>query len=755
MLVLFLMLNFYFIKKWVTTTSAKDIGLLYTLVSLFAVTIASTISILMRIELASSGNGILSGNGQLYNSLITAHGLLMLFFVVMPTLMGGFGNWLLPVMIGSPDMAFPRLNNLSFWLFFPSLFLLLFSSVVEQGAGTGWTVYPPLSSTIAHNGPSVDLAIFSLHVSGLSSILGSINFIVTVFNMLCAGMKLVTMPLFVWSMLLTAWLVVTSLPVFAAGLTMLLTDRNFNTGFFMPIAGGDVVLYQHLFWFFGHPEVYILILPAFGIVSTVVSAFSQKAVFGVIGMVTAMCSIAFLGFLVWAHHMYTVGLDIDTLSYFTSATMIIAVPTGVKIFSWLATMFGGSISLFCPMLYSIGFIALFTIGGLTGIILSNAGIDIALHDTYYVVAHFHYVLSMGAIFGIVSGLLYWLGKVTGSTYNEYFGQIQFWLFFIGVNTTFMPMHMLGLSGMPRRISDYPTPFIGWNLVASFGSYMSAIAGLLFVYILANALAVNQTLTFDYWNYNLFNRLNATIEWFILSTPANHTFTSVPVVRYNSTDGDAGNSGCNGLSIIHLSNGFLVFLPVYNRWFAVYGITYENLVALTKDMATFMNSFNCYHIDTPNVYDLPKSSYLSINNIVIHPKAGFPVCITVGFYLILKTSNAYQPLTGGQSCQLELSQFDNNFSYCSIVFNNLYYYQLMFIPQLNTWFKLNNWNNQTCDVKSFLNSNLSYYIGFLKSLITYTVSLKSLPNLTVINNNLKIESVSYDTKYYLMVSKFNK
>jgi heme/copper-type cytochrome/quinol oxidase subunit 1 len=512
------------------TTDAKLIAVLYLIISLFAAVLATTISIIIRMELAGIGNGVISGNGQLYNLLITAHGLLMLFFVVMPGLMGGFGNWLLPVMIGAIDMAFPRLNNLSFWLFTPSLFLLLLSTLVESGVGTGWTAYPPLSHIVAHSGPAVDIAIFSLHVSGLSSILGSINFIVTFFNMASPNTNLISIPLFPWSMLLTSWLVVTSLPVFAAGLTMLLLDRNFNTSFFVPTAGGDPVLYQHLFWFFGHPEVYILVLPAFGIISTVISAFSNKPTFGVTGMIIAMSSIAFLGFMVWAHHMYTVGLDIDTISYFTAATMVIAIPTGVKIFSWLATMFGGSINLFTPMLYAIGFLALFTIGGVTGIMLSNAGIDIALHDTYYVVAHFHYVLSMGAIFGIICGVYFWLGKFIGCTYHEFLGQLQFWLLFIGVNTTFMPMHMLGLAGMPRRIFDYPDNFIGYNLIASIGSYLSALAGLFFIFILMISLITEQHLPFNYWAVNFTSAIfGNTIDCYIGSAPSTHTFSLLPLL----------------------------------------------------------------------------------------------------------------------------------------------------------------------------------------------------------------------------------
>ncbi|MEM7211103.1 MAG: cytochrome c oxidase subunit 1 [Pseudomonadota bacterium] len=520
-----------FFTRWFCSTNHKDIGSLYLITAAFMGLIAVVFSGYMRLELMEAGVQYMTNedgtpNGHLWNVMITGHGVLMMFFVIIPAMFGGFGNFFMPLQIGAPDMAFPRMNNLSYWLYVAGCTMAILSVIVpggngQGGSGVGWVFYAPLSTS--EQGMATDFAIFALHLSGASSILGAINMIVTFLNMRAPGMKLMKVPLFPWSIFATAWMILLSLPVLAGAITMLLTDRNFGTAFFQPEGGGDPLLYQHIFWFFGHPEVYMLIVPGFGVVSHVVSTFSHKPVFGYAAMVAAMLIISALGFVVWAHHMYTVGMSVNSQAYFMLATLTIAVPTGIKIFSWIATMWGGSIEFKTPMLYALGFIFLFTFGGVTGIVLSQAGVDRAYHDTYYVVAHFHYVMSLGAVFAIFAGLYYWIGKMCGRQYNETLGKVQFWTMFIGANITFFPQHFIGRQGMPRRYLDYPEAFEFYHYISSIGAFISIASFLLFLYIMVSTVFAGRKITEEnYWDDKY-----PALEWSLPNPPPAHTFEILP------------------------------------------------------------------------------------------------------------------------------------------------------------------------------------------------------------------------------------
>ncbi len=530
-----------FFTRWFMSTNHKDIGILYLFTGGFVGLIAVIFTVYMRLELMHPGVQYMCEEGlrlmadsaspctpagHVWNVTVTAHGILMMFFVVIPALFGGFGNYLMPLQIGAPDMAFPRLNNLSYWMYVAGTSLAIasvFSPGGEGGVGSGvgWVLYPPLSTGEA--GYSMDLAIFAVHLSGASSILGAINMITTFLNMRAPGMTMHKVPLFAWSIFVTAWLILLALPVLAGAITMLLTDRNFGTTFFDPAGGGDPILYQHILWFFGHPEVYIIILPGFGIISQVIATFSRKPIFGYLPMVYAMVAIGVLGFVVWAHHMYTVGMSLTQQSYFMLATMVIAVPTGIKIFSWIATMWGGSVEFKTPMLFAMGFIFLFTVGGVTGIVLSQAGIDRVYHDTYYVIAHFHYVMSLGAVFAIFAGIYFWIGKMSGRQYPEWAGKLHFWGMFIGSNLTFFPQHFLGRQGMPRRYIDYPEAFAYWNYVSSIGAMIAFSSFVFFIGVVFYTMFYGRKVTVN----NYWNEYADTLEWTLPCPPPEHTFEQLP------------------------------------------------------------------------------------------------------------------------------------------------------------------------------------------------------------------------------------
>jgi cytochrome c oxidase subunit I len=506
------------ILRWLTSTNHKDIGTLYLFFSFTMFIVGGIMALIIRAELFQPGLQIVQP--ELFNELTTMHGLIMLFGAFMPAFVG-FANWQIPLMIGAPDMAFPRLNNFSFWLLPPAALLLVSSFFVPGGAtGSGWTLYPPLSVQM---GPGMDMAIFAIHILGVSSIIGSINIITTILNMRAPAMTLMKMPMFVWGWLVTAYMLILVMPVLAGAVTMLLTDRHFGTHFFNAAGGGDPVMFQHIFWFFGHPEVYILILPGFGIISEVIPTFARKPLFGYRSMVFAMCAIGLISCLVWAHHMFTVGMPVAGQLWFMYASLLVAVPTGVKVFNWTATMWKGSLSFETPMLFAVGFIFVFVVGGVTGVILAIAPVDIQMQDTYYVVAHFHYVMVAGSLFAMFAGTYYWLPKWTGHMYDETLGRWHFWLSMIFFNMTFFIMHFLGLAGMPRRIPDYPLQFANFNMIASIGAFGFGLTQLLFLYTVIKCIRGGEKAPAKVWDGG------TGLEWTLPSPPPHHTFQTPPVI----------------------------------------------------------------------------------------------------------------------------------------------------------------------------------------------------------------------------------